>query len=151
MSEISRLARAFEKRSTEQAESTEKAVASAFERHENALLSALSESEKRTSDAIRAQSRSLQRTALKSWMAVAIPVIATLLIAAGALGAMSWYIGHQIDTIAQQNATIERLSQEGGNIELNHCGEDRRLCAKIADPESRGYGEKGQYRILEGY
>jgi len=93
----------------------------------------------------------LQRTALKSWMAVAIPVIATLLIAAGALGTMGWYITGQIDTIAQQNATIERLSQEGGSIELNRCGEDRRLCAKIADPESRGYGEKGQYRILEGY
>lgn len=155
MSEVSKFAEAFRQKSIEQAESTEKAVASAFEKHENALLSALSESEQRTKDAIRAQSRSLQRAALKSWMAVAIPVIATLLIAAGALGTMSWYIGHQIDTIAQQNATIERLSQEGGNIELNHCGESRRLCVEI-DPDSLGrnpeaFGENGQYRILKGY
>lgn len=148
MSEISRLATAFEKRSTEQAESTEKAVASAFERHENALLSALSESEKRTSDAIRAQSRSLQRTALKSWMAVAIPVIATLLIAAGALGTMSWYITGQINEIASHNATLERLEQEGGSIQLSYCGESRRLCAKI-DEDAERY--QNGYRILKGY
>lgn len=155
MSEVSKYAEAFRQKSIEQAESTEKAVASAFEKHENALLSALSESEQRTRDAIRAQSRSLQRTALKSWMAVGIPVIATLLIAAGALGTMGWYITGQIDTIAQQNATIERLSQAGGDIELTHCGEDRRLCVKISreslGDRARAFGENGQYRILEGY
>ena len=153
MSEISRLAQTFEQRSTEQAANTEKAVRSAFEKHESALLSALSESEKRTSAAIHAQSRSLQRTALKSWMAVAIPVIATLLIAAGALGAMTWYIAHQINTIEQQNATIEQLSKQGGDIQLTVCGDSRRLCAKI-HPDSLGrnpeaFGENGQYRILE--
>ena len=97
----------------------------------------------------------MQRTALKSWMAVAIPVIATLLIAAGALGAMTWYIAHQINTIEQQNATIERLSKQGGDIQLTVCGDSRRLCAKI-HPDSLGrnpeaFGENGQYRILEGY
>ncbi|GAR86120.1 hypothetical protein NGUA21_00236 [Salmonella enterica] len=40
MSEISRLATAFEKRSTEQAEDTEKAVSSAFEQHESAVREA---------------------------------------------------------------------------------------------------------------
>mgnify|MGYP003722922095 FL=1 len=148
MSEVSKFAEAFRQKSIEQAESTEKAVASAFEKHENALLSALSESEQRTRDAIRAQSRSLQRTALKSWMAVAIPVIATLLIAAGALGAMGWYITGQINEIASHNATLERLEQEGGSIQLSYCGESRRLCAKI-DEDAERY--QNGYRILEGY
>ena len=148
MSEVSKFAEAFRQKSIEQAESTEKAVASAFEKHENALLSALSESEQRTRDAIRAQSRSLQRTALKSWMAVAIPVIATLLIAAGALGAMGWYITGQINEIASHNATLERLEQEGGSIQLSYCGESRRLCAKI-DEDAERY--QSGYRILEGY
>ena len=148
MSEVSKFAEAFRQKSIEQAESTEKAVASAFEKHENALLSALSESEQRTRDAIRAQSRSLQRTALKSWMTVAIPVIATLLIAAGALGAMGWYITGQINEIASHNATLERLEQEGGSIQLSYCGESRRLCAKI-DEDAERY--QNGYRILEGY
>lgn len=150
MSEISRLATAFEARSKEQAESTEKAVRSAFEKHESALLSALSESEKRTSDAIRAQSRSLQRTALKSWVAVVIPIAASLALGLGALGAMSWYIAGQIDEIASHNATLERLAQEGGAIQLSQCGESRRLCVRI-DEDAGVYGENGTYRVLEGY
>ena len=145
MSEISRLATAFEARSKEQAESTEKAVRSAFEKHESALLSALNESEKRTSDAIRAQSRSLQRTALRSWMAVVIPIAVSLALGLGALGAMSWYIAGQI-----HNATLERLAQEGGAIQLSQCGESRRLCVRI-DEDAGVYGENGTYRVLEGY
>ena len=90
----------------------------------------------------------MQRTALKSWMAVAIPVIATLLIAAGALGAMGWYITGQINEIASHNATLERLEQEGGSIQLSYCGESRRLCAKI-DEDAERY--QNGYRILEGY
>ena len=155
MSEISRLATAFEKRSTEQAESTEKAVQSAFERHENALLSALSESEKRTNDAIRAQSRSLQRTALRSWMAVTIPIVASLALGLGAIATMGWYITGQINEIASHNATLEQLRSEGGAIQLTHCGDTRRLCAKVSSESlgarARAFGENGQYRILEGY
>lgn len=148
MSEISRLAKAFEQRASEQAESTESAVKSAFERHESALLSALSESEKTTSAAIRAQSRRLQKTALKSWLAVTIPVALTLLLAAGALGSMGWYISHQVDEVAQHRATLEVLKAEGGEIELSRCGESRRLCAKIDEDADR---YQNGYRILKGY
>lgn len=151
MSEISRLATAFEKRSTEQAESTEKAVQTAFKEHENALMSALSESEKRTSTAIRAQSRRLQRTALKSWLAVTITVAMTLLLGASIIGMMGWHMGNQIDEIARHKQTLETLKAEGGAIELNHCGEDRRMCAKMSESDTRGYGENSQYRILKGY
>ena len=155
MSEILKMATAFEQRSKEQAENTEKAVKSALKKHEHALLLALSENEKTTSDAIRAQSQRLKRTALSSWMAVAIPVIVTLLLSAGAIWAMGWYIKNQVDTITQQNATISRLSEQGGDINLTFCGDNRRLCAEI-HPDSLGenpktFGENGQYRILKGY
>ncbi|WP_234271855.1 MbeB family mobilization protein [Billgrantia ethanolica] len=155
MSEISRLAAGFEQRSKQQAESTEQAVRSAFERHENALLAALSESEQRTSAAIRAQSRSLQRTALTSWLAVVIPVALTLLLGSGALWWMSQSVAGKLAEIERHNTTLERLAQEGGRVQLTHCGNERRLCAKI-HPDSRGqrpqtFGENGEYLILEGY
>lgn len=150
MSEISRLAAGFEQRSKQQAESTEQAVRSAFERHESALLAALSESEQRTSAAIRAQSRSLQRTALTSWLAVVIPVALTLLLGSGALWWMSQSVAGKLAEIERHNTTLERLAQEGGRVQLTHCGNERRLCAKI-DTQAVEYGENGEYRILEGY
>lgn len=150
MSEISRLATTFKQRSIEQAESTEQAVRSAFEKHESALLSALSESEKTTKNAISAQSRRLQRVALWSWVAVAIPVALTLLLASGALWWMGQSVAGKLSEIERHNATLERLAQEGGRIQMTYCGESRRLCAKI-DTRAPEYGESREYRILEGY
>ena len=148
MSEISKMATAFEQRSKEQAENTEQAVKSALKKHEHALLLALSESEKTTSDAIRAQSHRLKSTALSSWMAVAIPVIVTLALSAGAITAMSWYMNSQVEQILDHKATLERLAKEGAAIQLNYCGDNRRLCVKI-DESAQTY--QGGYRILEGY
>ena len=152
MSEISKLAAAFEQKSTERAENTEKAVQSAFEKHENALLSELSASEKRTRDAIRAQNQRLQRTALKSWMFIAIPLVMIGLLAAGSSALMGKYITHQIEQIASYNRTLERLEDEGSKITLTHCGESSRLCAKIdADSVRYGNGDDDTYLILDGY
>ena len=148
MSEISKMATAFEQKSKEQAENTEQAVKSALKKHENALLLALSESEKTTSDAIRAQSQRLKRTALSSWMAVAIPVIVTLALSAGVITGMAWYMNSQVEQIVSHKATLERLAEEGSEIQLNYCGDSRRLCAKI-DESAQTY--QGGYRILEGY
>lgn len=151
MSEISKMATAFEQRSKEQAENTEKAVKNALKKHENALLLALNESEKTTSDAIRVQSQRLKRTALSSWMAVAIPVIVTLALSAGAIWAMSWHMGSQIDQIQRYNVTLEQLKAEGGAIHLTECGkEELRMCVEI-DTEAEAWGREGQFRILKGY
>jgi hypothetical protein len=148
MSEILKMATAFEQRSKEQAENTEKAVKSAFEKHESALIQALSESEKRTNAAIHAQSQRLKQTALRSWMAVAIPVIVTLTLSAGAIIGMTWYMNSQIEQIATHKATLERLAEEGAEIQLDYCGDNRRLCVQI-DESAPAY--KGGYRILENY
>lgn len=139
------MAAAFEQKSKQQAEDTEQAVKHAFEKHESALLSALSESEKKTSAAIAAQHQRLRQTALKSWMAVVIPVSLTLLLGAGAIATMSWYITGQIDQIASNHKTLEHLKGLGGEIQLNQCG--GHVCAKI--DESAPTYEEG-YRILKG-
>lgn len=155
MSKILDWATDFEQKSKKRAEDTERAIRSAFEKHESALLSALSESEKRTSAAIAVQSRRLQKTALKSWMAVVIPLAITLLLGSGALWWMSQSIAGKLIEIERHNATLERLAQEGGRVQLTHCGSERRLCVKV-HPDSLGsrplaFGENGEYRILEGY
>ncbi|WP_373448241.1 MbeB family mobilization protein, partial [Salmonella enterica] len=113
MSEISRLATAFEKRSTEQAENTEKAVSSAFEKHESALLEALSTSEKRTREAIEGQYQRLQRVALKSWIAVTLPVMLVIILAVGISVLMGMYIKHQAEEIREQSATLQTLKDQG--------------------------------------
>ncbi|WP_407658272.1 MbeB family mobilization protein [Larsenimonas rhizosphaerae] len=148
MSRISDLAASFEQKSKQQAASTEQSVQNAFKAHESALLTALNESEQRTKAAIDAQSRNLQRTALKSWMAVVIPVSLTLLLALGAIATMGWYITGQIEEIARHKVTLEQLKNQGGAIQLSRCGEDGRLCARI-DEDAVNY--QNGYRVLEGY
>lgn len=141
MSEISRLAANFEQRSSELAASTDETVRSALKEHEKRLRTALSESEKRISADIQGQHQRLAKTAAKSWLAVLIPIVITLLGMAGT----SWYLGQRIQ---RQLATTQQLEAEGGNMTLAQCGESQRLCVKI-DPEAPAY-ENG-YRIPKGY
>jgi hypothetical protein len=154
MSEILKMATGFGERSKRQAENTEQTVRSAFEKHESALLSALSESEKRTSAAIAAQSRRLQRTALTSWLAVLIPVSLTLLLGAGVLWWMGQSIADKVSEIERYNANLEQLKAQGGAIQFSRCGESDRLCVKI-DLDADRYGDRqtGEYpwAIPEGY
>jgi len=88
-------------------------------------------------------------------MAVTIPIVASLALGLGAMLTMGWYITGQIDEIASHNATLEQLKNEGGAIQLSHCGDSQRLCAKVSSESlgerARRFGENGQYRILEGY
>ena len=131
MSRISDLAASFEQKMKQQAGTTEQSVQNAFKAHENALLTALNESEQRTKVAIDAQSRNLQRTALKSWMAVVIPVSLTLLLALGAIATMGWSITGQIEAIARHQVTLEQLQNEGCAIPLSRCCVGARLSARL--------------------
>lgn len=148
MSDISNMAAAFEQKSKQQAADTEQAVKLAFEKHEKALLSALNESEKKTSAAIAAQHQRLRRNALKTWMFIAISIVLVVLLGASAIVTMGWYIDRQVNEIANNRTTLEMLKERGGSANLSHCGEDRRLCVKI--DESAGHYQGG-YRIMEGY
>jgi Flp pilus assembly protein TadB len=153
MSEISRMAAAFEEKSKQQAEDTEQAVKRAFEKHESALLSALNESEKKTSAAIRAQHQSLRQTALRSWMYIFITIALVILLGGSTIMTMGWYIERQVTEIANNRVNLEMLQERGSKMNLITCGDDRRLCVEI-DPDAPAYSSENEnktYRILKGY
>jgi hypothetical protein len=51
-------------------------------------------------------------------------------------------------TILQDN--IERLSQGGGRVDLQRCGETHRLCVRV-DRHAPSFGQHGDYLVVEGY
>ena len=53
-------------------------------------------------------------------------------------------------TLAQLSAGVAQLSREGGRIQLRHCGQAKRLCARV-DRKSPFYGDDGEYMVLKGY
>lgn len=56
--------------------------------------------------------------------------------------------------IVDLRAKVAALEARGGKIELTVCGPSKRLCAKIDDRsnnERKGWGQKGEYMILQGY
>lgn len=60
----------------------------------------------------------------------------------------------QILALRVQQATLQdnvaRLAQIGGRIDLQHCGEAHRLCVRV-DRRAPGFGEHGDYFVVEGY
>jgi hypothetical protein len=53
-------------------------------------------------------------------------------------------------TRAELKVNIAQLSAAGGKVQLRHCGEGARLCARVERAAPR-YGEAGEYAILKGY
>jgi hypothetical protein len=47
-------------------------------------------------------------------------------------------------------AVILRLQQQGGRVELRHCGESRRLCVRV-ERSTPAFGATADYLILKGY
>jgi hypothetical protein len=47
-------------------------------------------------------------------------------------------------------AEVEQLAQQGGHMQLSHCGSNRRLCARV-DRRAGTYGAAGDFLVLEGY
>lgn len=45
---------------------------------------------------------------------------------------------------------IARLSEQGGQTQLRHCGAQRRLCVRV-DRAAPAYGEGGDYLVVQGY
>ena len=131
MSDLSTLASNFEQESKQQAENTRKRVQSALEAHERELTKCLSDEQKRIESAIRDQSRHLRRTALKSWMAVAIPVAITLLLAGAGSWTLGWHIQSQVAQISEHRETLDRIEEQ---IQL------RRQALREINAETNGLG-----------
>jgi hypothetical protein len=45
---------------------------------------------------------------------------------------------------------LARLAREGGNLDLRHCGAQRRLCVRV-DRGAPSYGQGGDFLVVKGY
>ena len=113
-------------------------------------LSAVVEQAARASHALRMLERAAQlRAVWVSSLLVALP---------GGIGAVAvwWWLPtpHQIAALQSQqqelSATIARLTQSGGRIDLRHCGDAARLCVRV-DRHAPSFGAQSDYLIVQGY
>ena len=113
-------------------------------------MQALGEDSREAAEAL----RRLQRTAnlrLIAWSVVVLSV------ASLCPCAIAWWLlptrteiealGARRDELA---ANIVRLSHQGGNLELRHCGATQRLCVRI-ERGAPAYGAAGDFLIVKGY
>jgi hypothetical protein len=113
-------------------------------------MQALSEDTRRAAESL----RRLQRTAnlrLIVWSA-AVLGIASLLPCT-----IAWWLlptRAEIQSLAARreelSANIARLSRQGGNVELRHCGTAQRLCVQV-ERNAPIYGAAGDFLIVKGY
>ena len=113
-------------------------------------LRGLADDSRRAAEAL----RGLQRVANLRVVAWGLGV-ATLSAAVPA-GVAWWTLPSQGELAAQRSARAEltvniaRLVQQGGHVELRHCGADRRLCVRV-DRRAPVYGEAADYLVIKGY
>lgn len=151
MSKISALAQDFERSAIERSRATDEAVRSALLQHESALVKALSESEQRTSAAIRAQqsrNRKLARTAATSWLVIGVPVAALVLLAGPLLSWRAQSLVEQERQIVAGREQLRKIEASGGTLVMTVC--DGNPCARI-DPEAKSFtAENGdEFRVLK--
>jgi hypothetical protein len=113
-------------------------------------MQALDADSRRAAEAL----RRLQRTAnlrLIVWSATVLS-LASLLPCA-----IAWWLlptRAEIQTLAAKrdelSANIERLSRQGGNVELRRCGTTQRLCVRV-ERSAPAYGPTGDFLVLKGY
>lgn len=113
-------------------------------------MQALAEDTRRATDALRglrhaANLRLLLWTATTVSLATAVPF------------GIAWYLlPTRADVAAliarrdELGASIARLTRQGGNVELRHCGVAQRLCVHV-DRNAPVYGEGGDFLVVKGY
>jgi hypothetical protein len=113
-------------------------------------LAALDEDSRRAAQSLRAlkQAASLR---LVAWSAGV-----TALSAAIPFGLGWWLLPSHAElaalraTRAELSTHIAQLTQQGGRVELRHCGAARRLCVHV-DRGAPPYGEASDYLVVKGY
>jgi hypothetical protein len=113
-------------------------------------MKALGEDSRRAAEAL----RRLQRTAnlrLIAWSA-GILSLASILPCAFAWCLLPRHA--EIQALAAKRdeltANIARLSSQGGNVELRHCGTPQRLCVRV-ERSAPMYGAAGDFMVIKGY
>ena len=113
-------------------------------------LSALGEDSARAAQCL----RGLKRVATLRVAAWSVGI--TALSAAIPFGVAWWLLPTRADiaalrgTRAELAGNIARLGEQGGHIELRHCGAARRLCVRV-DRGAPTYGEAADYLVVKGY
>ena len=113
-------------------------------------LQALEDDSRKAAEAL----RRLQRTAnlrLIVWSAVVLSAASIL------PSAIAWWLlptRAEVDALGARRdeltANVARLSRQGGNLELRHCGPTQRLCVRI-ERSAPPYGAAGDFLIVKGY
>jgi len=113
-------------------------------------MRALGDDSKRAAQAL----RKLQRTAsvrLVGWGAVIMSFAGLLPFA------LTWSLlptGTEVQSLAARRdeltANIARLSSQGGNVQLRHCGAAQRLCVRV-ERSAPAYGTTGDFLVVKGY
>ncbi|MGL4601875.1 MAG: MbeB family mobilization protein [Plesiomonas sp.] len=154
MSKIFDLAQSFEEKSKQQVSDTETRLTTAFEMHATFISDALGKNETIISDVINAQNRRIRALLLKTWIWMALSLIAILIASYGVIWLQGKMIIKNWQAISEQKDTLQQLEAKGGKIQMSTCGDKERLCVKIdLDAGSFGDNQKGVYpwRIPEGY
>lgn len=70
---------------------------------------------------------------------------------------LSWWVlptRSEIDGLRARRdellANIERLTHQGGGVDLRQCGQAQRLCVRV-DRGAPTYGERGEFLVVKGY
>jgi hypothetical protein len=113
-------------------------------------MHALAEDSGRAAEAL----RGLRRAA--SWRFGAWSTLIFAISALVPLGLAQWWLpSHaELDALAAQRdqltTNLRQLTEQGGQIEIRHCGRAQRLCVRI-DRSAPPYGEAADFRIVKGY
>jgi hypothetical protein len=113
-------------------------------------LQLLGDESKRAAESLRRLGRSAN-TRVVLWS-----VGLTLLCAAVPMCAEWWFLPSQSDLAALRSkrddlaASVARLEQHGGRIDLRRCGGTDRLCVRV-DRKAPVYGEAADYFVVKGY
>jgi hypothetical protein len=113
-------------------------------------MRALDEESRRASEAL----RSLHKAANMRFVLWGAAIVAfTSLAPLGLVWSMLPSRG-EIETLSKRRdelaAGIERLTRQGGAVDLRHCGKALRLCIRV-DRSAPSYGEGGDFVVVKGY
>ncbi|WP_425597881.1 MbeB family mobilization protein [Vibrio diabolicus] len=152
MSKILNMARDFNSQSKKQANAIELTLKKDFEKHEQRIQDALKASEQKITNDIQDQQSRLNLLVMKTWIWLPITVITVLIACWGVIWWQGMTIAQNQQEISRQQSTLQALAAKGGNIQMNTCGDQKRLCIKI-DLDEDSYGANGVYpwKIPEGY
>jgi hypothetical protein len=113
-------------------------------------LGALVEDGRRAAESLRRLSRTASLR-VTGW-SVGVAVLAAAL----PLGAATWLLPSRVEVSAlratrdELQDNIARLAQQGGRVQLRHCGAGKRLCVRV-ERSQPAYGESADYLVVKGY